>query len=219
MSSNEASTVENKNEHESRERPAHSPETTGDDAPADGQSSAWGPDDDRSRDESRGRHQRHVHTERRQPDWGDRRWRRSRRTRGDATDRGRDWGPPAALPDRGTATTYGDDRRRGRRHATDDRRPAGRQRATSTARAGPRAVEFDPVRRWGPDERERSARFRRPVRADDGRERSDRTASNGDHRTMDRSGRDGGRPGRARERAGHRHGSDGAGTGQGRRSF
>ena len=191
VSSKEASTIENKNALKSRVRSTRLPDSAGESA--DDTSSEWGPDD-RSRD---GPQRHHVHAERRQPDRGDRSWRRSRHPRGEATDRGRAWGPPAAIPDPGAATTYGDERRRGRRHTADDRRPAGRQHA----------VEFDPVRRWGPVERERNARFRLAARDYD--------------RDFDRSGRDGGRPDRAHERVGHRHGSDGTGTetGQGRCSF
>jgi hypothetical protein len=205
MSSKETSGNENKNALESRERPVRPSDSAGDGESTDDSSvSAWGPDDGRSFD---GRQRHRVHAGRRHPDWGDRLWRRSRHSRGDAGGRGRDLGPPAAFPDR--ATTYGDERRRGRRHETrpdaaDGRQPVNRQRADSTARDSPRAVEFDPVRRWGPVERERSARFE--VYGDD-------------LRKTGRSGRDGGRPDRACGRADHPHGSSGAGTGQGRRSF
>lgn len=204
MSSKEASVTENKNALESRERPDGPSESTDDGSRA---SPDWGTDDARPRDGTRARL---AHAGRRYLDWGDRHRRRLRRPRGDADrERGRDRGPPAAFPALGDATTYGDERRRGRRirPETDDRRPPGPYRAVEVARGdrSPRADEFEPVRRRGPAERVRNAR---PRRATERRENAP-------------SGRydDGGRPDRACKRAVNRRGSDVGQTGQGRHTL
>lgn len=203
MSSKEASATENKNALESRERPDRPSRDDGSRASPD-----WGTDDARSRDGIRARL---AYAGRRHLDWGDRHWRRSRRPRGTTDrERGRDRGPPAALPALGDATTYGDERRRGRRNrpeSADDRRPPGPYRAVEVARGerSPRAEEFEPVGRRGPAERVRHVRSRRST----------------ERRAHATSGRydDGGRPDRARGRAADRRDSDVGQTGQGRHAL
>lgn len=214
MSSQEAPT-ENHNAHESPERRASSIDSTSERAGGEAKERF----EDEQSESSKASEATAVDAEdigRREPDWGDRRRHRpSQGDRHDFREGGREWGPTAALSGPGTtATSYGDERRRGRRDPSQSE-PTGTHRQpdrsrTRTASTGadksgqPRAVEFEPVRRWGAVERVRTARLR-PVRpqSDDDFEAVDRF---GTPRTNGAGVEDG--PARERERAGYRYTSE-----------